>query len=640
MKIRSVKIRNLRNLINCTAENLPNLVVVAGPNGAGKSTFLEAITIWKQFLHGYSTRQWLSPTDLTNLVTKGADFATIEIKTEIEKQDLDYLQRIGIPGIPDAPVIDDSSVIIRANGSVEARSQNHNLLQHLFRYPIRSNFPEAPIFDYYGPNRYLPPKDFTTFDVNNMSMQAEEQRRIQPSKQLEMKSDTLKDFLYSLYQKDADWFIAKRNELKGQGTIALAEAPDSFADVRKIVSFLLPQLSFEAVSSGSPIEFLFQVSGGKLVELDYLSSGEKAVLALFLEIYRIKAMNSIIILDEPELHLNQSVESRIIPHIMNNIVSDNNQVFVVSHSTGILSTAPSENIFRITSSKSEEENQFVSISSEQDRIDTLRSVVGNLGIFTTSNVFVFLEGTSSNKSIDKLILDTLFPQLRGKVTFIPGDSCEVVEIISKKVSQIISSGIPFGRFYAIRDRDRLSNDEVSRKETEISSLRVWSRCMIENFLLEPVAWSKAMEVIGVTLDVGVIREAFITAANNIKAEEIDLRLDEKLRASIVMKDFRNSKGYTTENKLDRLKTMIEKAKTDLPSTLAEIERQIDSQLSDGTFIRFFHGKNLIKEAKKILNIEISNEYFIPLVANKIRELNIIPQDMNEILHDLLSREQI
>ena len=52
-------------------------------------------------------------------------------------------------------------------------------------------------------------------------------------------------------------------------------------------------------------------------------------------------------------------------------------------------------------------------------------------------------------------METFFPNLKGKVNFIPSDSCEVVEIVSKKVHEILESEIPSGDFYAIRDRDRL-----------------------------------------------------------------------------------------------------------------------------------------------------------------------------------------
>lgn len=648
MKIQDVKIKNFKKLAFCEVNDLPDFVVLAGQNGAGKSSFIEAILLWKELIAGRNSTYLQQISPYNKVITKGERETTICIKVVFKPNDLEYLRRINFPirnidnieSVRVSVCIDslNNVKIIMMGGNREDNEENFRILRQLLNYPDRRKYPFASIFDYFGPNRFMPPKVFNSFNPHVLSVQQEESTRITAPNQIEQKAHVLKDYLFALQQKEANWLIQKKKDAAKQGVIELLGAPDYFEDINRIISSVLPYLIFKEVKPGpfsdSPTEFLFELSDGTLVDLDELSSGEKAILCLFFEINRMEMHNSIVFIDEPEVHLNQSVEARIVPTILNEIVyKGSNQVFAVTHSTGILSAVSSENLFRIQSNKIG--NQLTPIQTASDKLEVLKSIVGDLGVFTTADTYIFLEGKRHNQSLDKQVLEAFFPDLKGKVVFLSVGNSEVVKAISEKVSVILENDIPFGRFYAIRDRDRLSMDDVSQLEDKIKNFRVWPRCMLENFLLDPKAWSDVMNKSGTKKSPEEINQTFTNAARELKSEEIDLRLSDMLLGKLEMKDFRNHESYSTENKLTNLKSKIDGELSKITETISAISYQVDSEITDGTFIKYMHGKNLIKKAKCLLGFNMSEDYFIPLLANQIYNNGSVPEDLKTTLNVLI-----
>jgi predicted ATPase len=635
MHIKSISIQNFKSLKKLEIDNLPKLVVIAGPNGTGKSSVLDAINVWKQAVRKYQTNNWFNNNQIAKLIRKGETYSKIEIEIVYSEDDVRYLESLGQRN--NVKINDKEKVFVRieSNGSFRVEGARSNALYYLLSYPDRENYPNAGIFDYYGPHRFLPSKEFTSFNTNILKPEQEQRRRIQPSFKIQRKSDVLKDYLYMLNQQDLQWFANKRKELGNEGQINLDNAPNSFEEIRNLIKELLPHLKFKEVKQDSTIKFLFEVPGGSSVDLDELSSGEKEVLSLFLEIDRMQLKNSIILIDEPELHLNQSVESRIVPFVQKNIVSkSDNQVFIVSHSPGILAGTPDENLYRINYNKNGN-NQISKITTDDDRINTLKNIVGDLGVFTTSDRFIFLEGTNSSQSFDKEILETLFPKLKNEVSFIPSGSYLNVELVSKKVQHILEEDIPFGNFYAIRDRDRLTDEKIQKLETDIPNLKVWPRCMIENFFLDSEILKKSLKNFNINLSETEVSKALKEAGENIINKEIDLRINDYMINKIVFKDFTDHPDFGTVDKLNKAKGKIEEEIDKFENLKNNLERKAREELDSGDYLKTFHGKRLFKEFKRIKDISISDELFIPYIANVMKENELIPDDLKAVISTLL-----
>jgi len=631
MHIKKIRIENLKSIKYFEVDNLPELVVFAGPNGTGKSTVLEAINIWKQSVAAYNLERWIHERDYGKLIRNGETFAKIGIEIKFSEKDKKYLKGIGKQG--DTKLGDKQYIIITISSSRITKQENiPPQLEFLLRYPDRGKYPYAPVFDYYGPHRFLPPRDFSTFNSNALEPENEQRQLIQASYYIQEKARNIKEYFYSINQKDLEWYKRQQKDSKSR-YIDKNDAPNSFTPISKLIQDLLPHIKFEEVTFGNPVEFLFSTPQGKLVNIDGLSSGEKEILSLFIEIYRKELENSIIIIDEPELHLNQAVESRIIPCIQNSIVSKDNQVFIATHSSGIISSINESNLFRINF-PSNDSNQCIPITSGKEKIDMLKTLVGDLAIFTTAEKFVFLEGKKSNKSFDKKVLEILFPELKGKVTFIPCGSHEVVEIISKKVQQILESEIPFGDFYAIRDRDRLRDEEIQSLKKYLPNFAVLSRCMLENYLLDVSTWEKLLTQIGKNLSKTEIESKFELAAKNIIDKELNLRISDYFQKKLSKKDFLDHPNFSTIQKLDKFLGVIETEKQNFPNFKAKLIEEINAEIDNGSFIKKFHGKNLMKELKSVFAISMSDDSLYPLIANIMYEKKLIPSDLIETIEHL------
>ncbi len=80
-----------------------------------------------------------------------------------------------------------------------------------------------------------------------------------------------------------------------------------------------------------------ETQNGRIYDIDFLSSGEKGLLLTFFLLLRTVRDNGIILLDEPELHLNPSVCKRIIPFLREYICDRKKvQVILTTHSAEIL----------------------------------------------------------------------------------------------------------------------------------------------------------------------------------------------------------------------------------------------------------------------------------------------------------------
>jgi hypothetical protein len=91
-------------------------------------------------------------------------------------------------------------------------------------------------------------------------------------------------------------------------------------EVELILSNLLPGKTLAGVHI-NPIGMLKvlikDVNSGNIFDIDYMSSGEKGLLMTFLFIRLTMVPGSIVLVDEPELHLNAAVQERLVRFIVN-----------------------------------------------------------------------------------------------------------------------------------------------------------------------------------------------------------------------------------------------------------------------------------------------------------------------------------
>ncbi len=333
MKITKLTIKNFKSLVYFEILDVPDLVILAGPNGTGKSSVLEAILFFKETIGPYQTY-----TQTGSVVNLGASFTEISISLIVFPQAIVSLKIIH--NIELKNDILEGSIKIGKIGNVIEQNIPNELRHMLTAYRI-AEFPDIGTFDFFNPNRVMVKKQLINITVGGFNDPQEKIRRLtfSPSEKFSL----TKDYLAQCALSDIQTIITKVKKEKIK--VGEEDIPDSLKFIKDIFNKLLIPKKFKEVDlSTSPVKFIVETPQGE-VDIDDLSSGEKEILFCYTELIKLQPNNSIILYDEPDLHLNQEVERALIPILRR--IGKNNQFWMATHSLGIMSSVKYDELFRL-----------------------------------------------------------------------------------------------------------------------------------------------------------------------------------------------------------------------------------------------------------------------------------------------------
>ncbi len=105
-----------------------------------------------------------------------------------------------------------------------------------------------------------------------------------------------------------------------------------------------PDFSSTDTTNNAP-EFFFADENGKEYELGSMSAGERAIFPILVDFARLNINNSIIIIDEIELHLHISLQQDFIKSLLK--LGKNNQFIFTSHSSSVVAFFDESQIIRL-----------------------------------------------------------------------------------------------------------------------------------------------------------------------------------------------------------------------------------------------------------------------------------------------------
>ena len=239
---------------------------------------------------------------------------------------------------------------------------------------------------------------------------------------------------------------------------------------RELVSFGVNEIGLLTV-------LIRDTDTGRIFDLDSMSSGEKGLILTFLLIARSVQNDGLILLDEPELHLNPAVCKDLLSYMIQQFVVPRNlQVLVCSHSPEILAGAFDSDdcsLYHLISSTT------LSKVRSQDGI-TLSDALRRLGAVESENLLyrgiVFVEGPD-----DVALLEAGFGSIlrRYKVKYSTGR--KEIEKAILALQEAEQRGAAAAPTYFIFDRDeaptRLSSSSVAK-------VLQWDRRCLENYLVD------------------------------------------------------------------------------------------------------------------------------------------------------------
>ena len=286
MRLKSVRFKNFRRFTDLTVAGLPEtarLIVLAGPNGVGKSSFFDGLQTW------YRLAAWNSAhgSDIYGAKAGAEDATTWYQRVAVELHGAGLAQK----------ELQYSSVYFRTAYRHEADFNVQQLTQ-----PPRPN-------EGGGPAR-------RAVDVDQ-SVSENYQRLLWQT--------------FSAVYDDETPDGATKAEIRDRVTGRLREA----------LLRVLPDLMLTRVGAlGQGHSFEFTKGTAKGFPYVNLSAGEKAVFDLLLDTV-VKAeyfRDSIWCIDEPEVHVGTKAQGRLLRELVN-LVPKDSQLFLASHSLGLMSEA-------------------------------------------------------------------------------------------------------------------------------------------------------------------------------------------------------------------------------------------------------------------------------------------------------------
>jgi AAA15 family ATPase/GTPase len=455
---------------------IPDIIILAGPNGSGKSSVLEAIAYAKEAVASYSQNNpMINRINNTQLISSNADSAKIEVDFLLNDNEKRILKSMNLH------YNDIESLVVTIENTVSGRRKNHNVnplgsnISDGFRYVLSTHgeTPNLGLMDYIDAHRIFHRQEVSTF---NFSINSENDRQKRFSSAAE-KFNQLKNTLLRLHTMDS--FQLREDFKKGE----LSEDKEKYLVMdRKIEKAfeLLASKKYEGIDINSnPFKFEVSTPLGE-IDIDELSSGEKEIIFILLELLALNLNNSIILFDEPDLHLNEGVQHKFIEFIKS--LGKHNQIWMTTHSASIINTAESDSLFRVElHNPQRNNNQVVKILDNNSRIELLYNVLGTKSILTLGEKIVFLEGVVDN---DKFIFDTWFDNLKNSIVFVSSGSVNNINKITEKNLSLLEESTKFNYFYCIRDGDFAIKGQKQNELSPKQRLFQLERYHIENYLLD------------------------------------------------------------------------------------------------------------------------------------------------------------
>ena len=219
---------------------------------------------------------------------------------------------------------------------------------------------------------------------------------------------------------------------------------------------------------------------GRVFDIDGMSSGEKGLILMFLIIARSIENFGIVLLDEPELHLNPSVARDMLTYLVDGFAVPNNlQLIICTHSADIITAAFGREQCAVYHLKSKTELSQFRLTDENELGSTLARLGTSISDGLLYKATIFVEGTT-----DIELLQTGFAHTLRRFAFKDlGGRREVEKRIKDLQEQEKQQPLDGVRAFVFD----LDNAPTELKSTNSVLVLQWGKRSIESFLLDEFA---------------------------------------------------------------------------------------------------------------------------------------------------------
>lgn len=240
-------------------------------------------------------------------------------------------------------------------------------------------------------------------------------------------------------------------------------------------------------------------------EFNVLSSGEKEVVDILLDLYlrREEYDDSIFLIDEPELHINTSIQRKLLIEI-NKLVGANCQLWIATHSIGFLRGLQQEFKDDCQIIYFQQGVPWATVSKTLTPIETNRTkwseifetALDDLSGLVSPKRIIYCEGKDTpgsllqEKGIDAQVYNTIFGEQYPDTLFVSSGGNTELDQRSNIAIAILSKVFPDIEIWLCKDRDMSSgklNGEDDRQNYLLlnpNNHRVIKRWELENYLYD------------------------------------------------------------------------------------------------------------------------------------------------------------
>lgn len=701
MKIVSLLVENFRAINRVELSNLQDMVVIAGPNGCGKSCILDSIRLFKSVYGGYQPNEWQqwlgefqinfqrNPQQMASLLRNRSRSSVIQAGIELADEEVSFIkQEVGpmledlvwktvVPGLQDPwmhargalaaelrahkPGVDQrvkelmpvvlgqlqqsplyGRLEIQPNGN--ARTTNNILLELVFSsfHPKRIG-----VIDYHGSHRNYGREELGGINLN---LDQEEDRFRTASlynyanKYANIKSEMAADYVrQALREKMQNGVISTEN------TQPLADT------LQELFKIFFPGKKFlgPVPTEEGNLNFPVEVEGGATHDINDLSSGEKEVLFGYLRLRNSAPKYSVILLDEPELHLNPALVRGLPQFYHKHLGIDlENQIWLVTHSDAFLREAMGHQGLRVfhmqyAASSGGTENQIHEIQPGEEVEAIILEMVGDLAAYRPGAKIVFFEGEDSE--FDLSMVSRLFPTIKNEMNLVSGGNRFRVEMLHRTLEQSVQAGNIPVKIYSVVDKD--SGIEID-SSGEFSRHYSWDVYHIENYLLEARFIDEALKHVNIyhndlssieEIDkcLTQIAEAQIgeLISHKIRGEigsELveELNLNSNPRSDDIGADLHKSVVKSIERAEHRVKTKLRI--DDIRERVGKEHEVLSRSLREGDWKKHFKGRDILRAFAGKFVRGMRYEHFREIVISQMINSGYQPEGMKAVLDKIVN----
>ena len=421
--------------------------------------------------------------------------------------------------------------------------------------------------------------------------------------------------------------------------------------LKELFESFFPEKQFKGPqpTTGGSLSFPVMTPSGREHDLDELSSGEKEILYGYLRIRSSAPRDSIILLDEPELHLNPRL-IRGLPEFYRKHLGEalQNQLWLVTHSDALIREAvgkPGFNVYHMLPCGAEpaSASQLRPLKASGDLELVLTDLVGDLAAYRPGGKGLIFEG-GGDSEFDKKLVSSLFSEELKGINLISGTNKSRVRALHEILETAHARGDLPTKFYAVVDKDY-----DGPADPKAVNRFVWDVYHIENYLLDRRFLADVLRSLG--LEKYTEQNVFdhlATAAREVVPGMLTHKMRQFVYSSIVgsidlgFAPDTLTIGQDLQKSAQRSVTRINEVLTnslgenELVAKEQEFRKEIEQSFADGSWASKLPGRDILKRFVATEKLPVGYEVFRNLVMSKMVERGHKPAGMKAVIDAIVA----